>query len=743
MAIQGGTEIYRKISSQIESQFPDYIREEGPNFVAFLKAYYEYMEQSGKAVEATRSLYDLEDIDRTVDSFVEYFRREFMKEIPASVLADKRLLTKHIIQFYKTRGSEESYRFLFRILFNKEIDIFYPGDLILRASDGRWLKDYALRVSAPLNINPRSLEGLTITGVDSGATAYVESVSATTASGVEVFDLVLRNIVGNFADAERVINSEGKYVTVNAFVGGTNTIDVLDGGAFHNQNDIVRISGAGSTTDAVGVVTEVTATAITATLGNGGSGYTRENARLEITGGNGTGFAAKIASFASEPILTALNTDLISPYASIPLNVNSETAFRGFAGANSAAMSATLAVSNVNSTLTDALNFSNASFYSINAIAITNPGYGYTTLPKIRIYDDNISLLNVDDGYGSYLGNNAFVLTSFAPGAIKTINISNPGANFNRYSNAIIYNSSQGNAQYIRSYTGASANGTANTKYTIRKTTFSGRGRANPRGVTEYEGRYVDTKGFLSWDHKLQDNYYYQEFSYVIRVTEELRKYRDIVKRLVHPSGTIQFGEVDSRSEVESIIQTVAGNYNILSGSQSESITATETANAVAIFTSFANDTITSTDTVDAYRTFNMTSGTESVTSTEAAQGQRYVLMSGYYQVQFANSEIQALQTAQIEPYAAITVETFDDTARLVTNTTSGAFFSNGAINANTGSISVGGPGSNLYIIPVGDSIDPNAIYQVNTIFSNTALTLRTEYIPVTANARIYYSTGP
>ena len=67
MAIVGAEEIFKKISSQIDSQFPGFIREEGPNFVAFLKAYYEYMEQDGNVVSRTRQFYDIQDIDRTVD----------------------------------------------------------------------------------------------------------------------------------------------------------------------------------------------------------------------------------------------------------------------------------------------------------------------------------------------------------------------------------------------------------------------------------------------------------------------------------------------------------------------------------------------------------------------------------------------------------------------------------------------------------------------------------------------------
>jgi len=76
-----------------------FVREEGPQFVAFLKAYFEYMEQSGNAVDAIRSLKDNQDIDRTIDSFVEYFRKEFMLNIPKDILADKRTLVKHIRDF--------------------------------------------------------------------------------------------------------------------------------------------------------------------------------------------------------------------------------------------------------------------------------------------------------------------------------------------------------------------------------------------------------------------------------------------------------------------------------------------------------------------------------------------------------------------------------------------------------------------------------------------------------------------
>jgi hypothetical protein len=71
---------------------------------------------------------------------------------------------------------------------------------------------------------------------------------------------------------------------------------------------------------------------------------------------------------------------------------------------------------------------------------------------------------------------------------------------------------------------------------------------------------------------------------------------------------------------------------------------------------------------------------------------------------------------------------------------TGSSFFANGLFTANTGSISVGGTGSNLYIITVPNSPTPSdSTRQVNAIFSNTVLTLRTNYTPTTANARIWF----
>ena len=57
-------------------------------------------------------------------------------------------------------------------------------------------------------------------------------------------------------------------------------------------------------------------------------------------------------------------------------------------------------------------------------------------------------------------------------------------------------------------------------------------------------GRYLDHKGFLSDNIKLQDSFFYQKFSYNIKTGKNLSDWKHAFDRLIHPAGFIFFGEV-------------------------------------------------------------------------------------------------------------------------------------------------------------------------------------------------------
>ena len=194
----------KKTSILVSEQLPDFVREEGPKLQRFIEAYYEFLEQNGGAIDGIKNLLSYQDIDTTTDSFLQYFREEIYKNVPDSALIDKRLLAKHIRSMYRAKGTEKSYNFLFRALYNEDVDFTYPGDFMLRTSDGRWSAEKYIRVTGLSGLDASNIEGQVVTGNSSSAYARVEKVDRIVESGVTITELYLDSIVGTFSNTETI-----------------------------------------------------------------------------------------------------------------------------------------------------------------------------------------------------------------------------------------------------------------------------------------------------------------------------------------------------------------------------------------------------------------------------------------------------------------------------------------------------------------------------------------------------------
>ena len=117
---------------------------------------------------------------------------------------------------------------------------------------------------------------------------------------------------------------------------------------------------------------------------------------------------------------------------------------------------------------------------------------------------------------------------------------------------------------------------------------------------------------------------------------------------------------------------------------------------------------------------------------------------TNYVRVVYANTGISTFSTDTINLLRTLTIQNFSNIPagpKLVIVTPpyqATATFGDGNIRANTGSISVGGSGSRIYVIPNG-ATSPTQL-SVNTVYSNTVLTTRAS-TATTANARFFYST--
>ncbi len=261
-----------QISNFIESQFPEIYQEDGQNFIAFIKAYYEWLEQNfqllsledptgfevGSVIQQgdltgtviakieddllvkvdgnetfacvsvcsslepvttgsfssliarggttrrlgpifqARNIRNYTDIDKTIDLFVVQFKEKYLKNIQFDVATNQRLLVKSSLDLYRSKGSERSIDLFFRLVYGINAEVRRPSDFLFKPSEAEWAVPKYIEISS---INPQrsiALVGKEITGVTSGASAFVEKyVKLKTPTGFSHI-LFVSNVKGNF-----------------------------------------------------------------------------------------------------------------------------------------------------------------------------------------------------------------------------------------------------------------------------------------------------------------------------------------------------------------------------------------------------------------------------------------------------------------------------------------------------------------------------------------------------------------
>ena len=141
-----------KTSLLVNRQVPEFVREEHPVFVSFLEAYYEFLEtkqgtQYNDLTKRAKDIRNISDVDDSIEEFEEAFFNMYASLVPRDVSVDKATLIKNVLPLYLSKGSEKSFKLLFRMLFGNELTLTYPRSEVLRASDGKWLIEKFLKVS--------------------------------------------------------------------------------------------------------------------------------------------------------------------------------------------------------------------------------------------------------------------------------------------------------------------------------------------------------------------------------------------------------------------------------------------------------------------------------------------------------------------------------------------------------------------------------------------------------------------
>lgn len=493
--------IKKKIHHLISGQIPEFVRAEHPQFVKFLEYYYKFLEQASIGAlqlpgvnHAILNSEDWRDIDKTLDLFIPYYRSQFTYDIPSNTIIDNRRLLKYINQYYEGKGSENSTEIFFRFMFNDTVSVVYPGDYILRTSDGRWRRKKFIKVETTnfLNNNIYELIGKTITlrytEYIAGAGTFIRTV---TTRCFDVFESSRPNIF------QLEVDINPNYIFPDYIIADTTLAPSL--GNYDTHVYVQKIEGVSTTTygtiskQIVGVVS----------IDDPGSNFARDDSYfISETGVEGSYFAA-----------TGSNryvTNLTGPSAYVYELLQNNAVVR---------------IRETRNRLSEQYFLQDYTIYGNYASA---PVRGL--LHQLAIIDTGEKFLvrsDTTDGLG------------FTGTPIKTFTVE------------LQPRRSNGSEAVITFRTGH---------------------------IYHAPGEYKDNSGFLSDIVKLQDNDYYQPYSYVVRTTKPLNEWKETYLESSHPAGFKLFSELNLtgninvypavNSNITSIIINDAGSiaFNTLQG---------------------------------------------------------------------------------------------------------------------------------------------------------------------------------
>lgn len=266
------------IASSISNQFPEHYRDDGPDFVEFVKTYYEYLDGAND-----RNFSKLRDIDSTLEGFLKYYKKKYLHNLPfvEESVADIPFLVKNIGDLYRSKGTSEGLELLFKMFYKTEVETYYPASSILSLSDSKWAFSTFIEFIPVQDVSTFPLQrGDVIEGDTSKATAFIDEIVFYNISGVLTPVGYISNVYGKFTnddglrvDRNGVVSYPGKLIYGSI---SDSTVLSLDATANNKVGDKVKLISSQTGVDAIGqvrAVSDIPTGVVDWQLKDGGWGY--------------------------------------------------------------------------------------------------------------------------------------------------------------------------------------------------------------------------------------------------------------------------------------------------------------------------------------------------------------------------------------------------------------------------------------------------------------------------------------
>lgn len=443
----------------VARQFPEFFREEFGSFVVFVEEYYKYLDTTYAG-----NLQGVLDLDETDAVFLEHYRNQYAIGFPEFTNMQLREFIRNAKEFYASKGTEKSLKFLFRLLFNEEVFVDYPGKYVLRASDGRWHQEYYFTLDTAFGSVPPAPFVMRFETTSGIYTYDIDRIEVISPTQTRFFFSKNRPIQPESGQAYYIDDLNYVVIYAGTITPSVSHISIVDGGKYWQLGQIVSIPGSIKNTIA----------------------------RVTRIGPGGEIRALEIIDFGYDHLQNQIS--IISPFPHRPVGAGTE--------------------------------------YEKNLTAVNPFVYEHRLVARDYLtgFEDSVA------GVSSAVGLNPY----FAEDYVEEV-----------YTGTAVFATHTSVSPFV--------DNEFENEFTIEQWLDS---RATffleHSNLTKMRGYYLDEFGLISNKQIcLQDNDFYQQFSYLIETEHDQKEYRQTLE-LVHPAGMKWFANLRKEFlfDVSAIIET-------------------------------------------------------------------------------------------------------------------------------------------------------------------------------------------
>jgi hypothetical protein len=126
------------LRSIVDDLMPEHVSNAYPGLMNAIKVYADFLEHENGSGHWLNTIDAQRDIDRIETELLTELQKEIGAPIPRQFAADPRKFYKRVTEYYRGRGTPSSIETFFRVLFNDDVEIYFPKEDMLIPSDGKW-----------------------------------------------------------------------------------------------------------------------------------------------------------------------------------------------------------------------------------------------------------------------------------------------------------------------------------------------------------------------------------------------------------------------------------------------------------------------------------------------------------------------------------------------------------------------------------------------------------------------------